>query len=310
MAFGDLNRINTNLQSLDAQFSLNQTNRQLADTQLQLSTGKQINRAEDDAAGFSIASKLGARVSGLEQGLQNTGDAKSVLDIAEASFDSITDILTELKTNATQAANDSLGSDEREFIQQQMDSLVEELDSLVEQTEFQGQNLLDGEFDATFQVGERTADEDEGTDGDVINVQINHNGESGFSGEGLGLHDGDLGDAVDEDNRELWVIDDDEAPGDSAHEAAQQAIADIDEALTTVASAVNTIGINQSQLTIREEILTQSINSNEAAQSRIEDADFAEVQSESVKMQILQQTGISALAQANQAPESVFGFLG
>ncbi len=308
MAFGDLNRINTNLQSLDAQFSLNQTNRDLAETQLRLSTGKQINRAEDDAAGFSIASKLGARIEGLDQGLQNTGDAKSVLDIAEASFDSITDILTELKTNATQAANDSLGSDEREFIQQQMDSLVEELDSLVEQTEFQGQNLLDGEFDATFQVGERTADEDEGTDGDVINVQINHDDDSGFSGEGLELHDGDLGDSVDDGNRALWVTED--GPEDTAHENAQAAIEDIDDALTTVASAVNSIGINQSQLTIREEILTQSINSNEAAQSRIQDADFAAEQSEAVKSQILQQTGISALAQANQAPEAVLGFLG
>ena len=276
MAFGDFNRIGTNLQSMNAQFSLNQTNRDLADTQLQLATGKQINRAEDDAAGFSIASKLGSRIAGLEQGLQNTGDAKSVLDIAESSFDSITDILTEMKVKATQAANDTLGDEEREFIGDQMEALAGELDSIVEQTVFQDQELIDGTYNATFQVGERQED--------VLNVTIDQSFEAGDLGvDGLDVSD---------------------------HEAAQDAMEAVDAALTTVASTVNQLGINQAQLSIREELLSQSIISNEAAQSRIQDADFAQVQSESVQLQILQQTGISALAQANQAPEAVLGFLG
>ena len=287
MAFGDLNRINTNLQSLDAQFNLNQTNRELAETQLKLSTGKEINRAEDDAAGFSIASKLGARIAGLEQGLQNTGDAKSVLDIAEASFGSITDILTEMKTKATQAANDSYGEEERTFLEDQIQSLAGELEAIVDQTEFQNQKLLDGSFDATFQVGERV--DHEGEDDDTINVAINSDGATaGFGPGDLGVDDLDV----------------------SSHDNAQESVEAIDDALTTVSSAVNSIGINQTQFSIREELLSQTINSNEAAKSRIEDADFAKVQSESVQLQILQQTGISALAQANQAPESVLGFLG
>src|SRR5690625_138132 len=91
--FGDLNRVNTNVQSLDAQLSLNKINKNLSDNQLRLSTGLRINRAEDDSAGFSIATKLNSRVAGLEQALQNVGDAKSVLDIAEASFDTIIDNL-------------------------------------------------------------------------------------------------------------------------------------------------------------------------------------------------------------------------
>ncbi len=288
MSFGDLNRINTNLQSLDAQFSLNQTNRDLAETQLRLSTGKQINRAEDDAAGFSIASKLGARVEGLEQGLQNTGDAKSVLDIAEASFDSVIDILTEMKVKATQAANDTYGEEERGFIQQQLEALSDELDSIVEQTEFQEQNLLDGSFDATFQVGERV--DPGGEEDDTINVTIEQDG-SGFDAEDMGV---DFRDDLDVDN----------------HDNAQEAVEAVDNALTSVAEAVNTIGINQTQLTIREEILTQTINSNEAAQSRIEDADFAQEQSQATQLQILQQTATASLAQANQAPEAVLGFLG
>ena len=279
MAFGDLNRINTNLQSLDARFSLDRINKDLGNTQLRLSTGFRINKAEDDSAGFSISTKLGARIAGLEQALANTGDAKSVLDIAEASFNSIIDILTTVKQKATQAANDTLGSDERGFIQSQVDSLVNELDALVAQTVFQGRGLLDGNYDATFQVGERTAD--------TINVAITSGG-GGYTSGDLSV-----------DSLSL-----------TSHASAQAAIVAADAALTSVATAVNQLGIYQTQLSIREEILTQSINSNNAARSRIRDADFAREQSESIKLQILQQTAIAALAQANAAPQSVLGFIG
>jgi len=72
---------------------------------------------------------------------------------------------------------------------------------------------------------------------------------------------------------------------------------------------VNNLGIYQTQLSIREEILTQAVNSNSSARSRVRDADFAKVQSEAVKLQILQQTAIASLAQANSAPQAVLGFL-
>ena len=89
-SFGDLNRVNTNVQSLDAQLSLNRVNRDLSNSRERLTTGKKINKAEDNAAGYSIATKLKSRAAGLEQSLQNVGDAKSVLDIAESSFDIVT----------------------------------------------------------------------------------------------------------------------------------------------------------------------------------------------------------------------------
>ncbi len=280
MAFADFNRINTNVQSLEARFSLDKINNRLGNTQLRLSTGLRINKAEDDAAGFSIAAKLSSRIAGLEQALQNTGDSKSVLDIAESSLNSILDILTTLKTKATQAANDTYGTDERGFIQSQVDSLVSELDSLIGQTVYQGNALLDGSYNATFQVGERTAD--------TINVQINSGGTAGFDSSGLGVN----------------------SLGVTTHANAQAAMLSIDAAISTVATVVNTLGIYQTQLSIREEILTQAINSNFSARSRIRDADFAKEQSEAIKLQILQQTAVAALAQANAAPQAVLGFLG
>ncbi len=274
MAFADLNRIRTNGQSLDARFSLDKINRDLGKAQLRLSTGFRINRAEDDAAGFSLSAKLSARIAGLEQALANAGDTKSVLDIAESSFNSIIDILTTMKTKATQAANDTLGTTERGFITSQQRSLASEITSLVNQTVYQDRPLLGGTYLATFQVGERITD--------TLSVTIN-----AFSATGLGI--GTL--------------------TYSSHTFALAAITAIDTAITSVATAVNALGIYQTQLSIREEILTQSINSNSSAKSRIKDADFAKEQSNVIKLQILQQTAISALTQANLAPQSVLGFL-
>lgn len=282
MAFGDLNRINTNLQSLNAQFSLNKINKRLGETQLRLATGKRINKAEDDAAGFSIAAKLSSRIAGLDQALANTGDAKSVLDIAESSLSSLLDILNTIKTKVTQAANDTYGTDERGFIQDQIDELLVEIDDLEAQTEYQGTRLLDGNYNAQFQVGERTAD--------IILVEINNGGAgTGFNSVGLGLSGTiDVTGGATDANQDLPLI---------------------DSAITDVADVANSLGIDQTKLSIREETLTQAINSNKSARSRIEDADFAEEQSNAVKLQILQQTAITALTQANAAPQAVLGFI-
>lgn len=275
MGFSDFNRINTNVQSLDARFSLDKINQQLAKTQLRLSTGYRINRAEDDAAGFSLSAKLSARISGLEQALANTGDSKSVLDIAESSFNSIIDILTTMKAKATQAANDTLGATERGFIAAQQTALAAEITALVNQTVYQDRPLLGGTYLATFQVGERVAD--------TLAVTLG----VGYTATNLGVN----------------------ALTYTSNTFAAAALTAIDSAITTLATAVNALGIYQTQLSIREEILTQSINSNSAARSRIKDADFAKEQSDLIKLQILQQTAISALSQANLAPEAVLGFL-
>ncbi|SMO93691.1 flagellin, partial [Gracilimonas mengyeensis] len=136
-SFGDLNRVNTNIQSLDAQLSLNKINKSMADNQLRMSTGLRINKAEDDAAGYSIATKLNSRVEGLDQALRNVGDAKSVLDIAESSFSTVMDNLVEMKGLATQAANDTLGDDERAYIGDQIAALAGDINEIADQTVFQ-----------------------------------------------------------------------------------------------------------------------------------------------------------------------------
>jgi flagellin len=151
-SFGDYNRVNTNVTAMDAQLSLNKINRDLGESRLRLSTGFKINNAEDDAAGFAIATKLKSRVAGLEQALQNVSDAKSVLGIVEGAYSSITDNLIEMKSLATQAANGTFSSTELGYIGNQIIALGTDINDIADSTKFNGIQLLDAQT-LTFQVG-------------------------------------------------------------------------------------------------------------------------------------------------------------
>ncbi|MCC5924957.1 MAG: flagellin [Bacteroidetes bacterium] len=317
-SFGDINRINTNIQALDSQLSLNRINKGLAENQMRLSTGLRINRAEDDAAGYSIATKLNARVAGLEQALANVGDAKSVLEIAESSFDTVMDQLIEMKALATQAANDTLGSTERKFIADQIKALGNDINEIAAQTVFQDYQLLDGEVNAggnstftnaftlTFQVGERAQDT-LGTSISAVNIAalFNTGAVQGVDANGANVAIADITIVQDATNVRGTFNFNDAESGDF-----RNFIGAIDKAIDSMAERVNEIGVAQSSLSLREVTLSQSISANSSAASRIMDTDFAKEQSESIRLQILQQTATSALAQANNGPQSVLGFLG
>lgn len=275
--FGDTNRIGTNVSALQAQQALNRVNVQIQDTQLQLATGKRINRAGDDAAGFAIANKIGSRITGMSQAMNNVADARSVLDLAEGGLSAITDVLSQINAKVVQGATGTLGATERGFITDQITALVGEIDEIVDSTTYQDLNLLDGTFTTTIQTGEATAN--------TLAVAINS-----VNADDLGF--------------------------DAAFLASLATQAGYNTALGTVTTAVddvseifNSIGVVQSQLSAREENLSQSIIANSAAKSRIEDADFAKVQSESIRLQILQQTTTNAFTIANTSPQAVLGFL-
>ncbi|MCR9133221.1 MAG: flagellin [bacterium] len=314
-SFGDLNRVNTNVQSLDAQLSLNRVNRDLANSRERLTTGKQINKAEDNAAGYSIATKLKSRVAGLEQSLQNVGDAKSVLDIAESSFDVVMDSLIEMKSLATQASNDTLGDTERGYIGDQIAAIGNDINEVANQTIYQDTELLNGannsgSISLTFQTGERAED--------TITATINavNVGEL-FAASGdasLGATTTAGGGAASGGAISVTAATASDQGTFTFASTATSAdfnnfISAVDSAIDTMATNVNTIGITQSSLSLREDTLSESISATESAKSRIMDTDFAKEQSESVRLQILQQTATSALAQANNGPQSVLGFI-
>ena len=301
-SFGDYNRVNTNVTAMDAQLSLNKINRDLGESRLRLSTGFKINNAEDDAAGFAIATKLKSRVAGLEQALQNVSDAKSLLGVVEGAYGSVIDNLIEMKSLATQAANDTLSATERGYISSQINALGDDINSIAVSTKFNGLTLLDSNS-LTFQVGEGTTDTKAVTLSE-INVKT-------LFGP---TDDTDLGDASNADIK--MDLANDATRGEILFTSTADGVdfralvGHIDDAIATMNNSMNQVGIDQRSLSGKEVNLTEAITANSAAKSRIMDTDFAKEQSNSIRLQILQQTATAALSQANMGPQAVLGFLG
>ena len=355
-SFGDYNRVNTNVTAMDAQLSLNKINRDLGDSRLKLSTGFKINNAEDDAAGFAIATKLKSRVAGLEQALQNVSDAKSVLGIAEAAYNSIVDNLIEMKTLATQAANGTIATNSSEmgYIASQLEALGDDINDIASSTTFNGVDLTGSSAGSmTFQVGETSTDTFEVTLSEVNMGTLFLNTFSGAGADDQAAHSGEvLGDETNGGTpanaasgggllhmEYLYETDQGDNDGVNGFKGASIGVrastgvaathdklyideltvnaADmrsfmghIDTAIGTMNGKLNDIGINQRSLSGKEVNLTEAITANSAARSRIMDTDFAKEQSNSIRLQILQQTATAALSQANMGPQAVLGFLG
>jgi flagellin len=316
-SFGDYNRVNTNVTAMDAQLSLNKINRDLGDSRLRLSTGFKINNAEDDAAGFAIATKLKSRVAGLEQALQNVSDAKSVLGVVEGAYNSIMDNLIEMKSLSTQASNDTLSANERTYIAKQINALGDDINSVSDSATFNGIDLL-ASGTKTFQVGEGT--------GDTMDVAFQDVSVVGL----FGADGADLAASSDPDEIEVQLagsanhletsntsitkgqinFDTTSSVVDAGAEDFNTFTTKIDTAIGTLNGYMNQVGIDQRSLSGKEVNLTEAITANSAARSRIMDTDFAKEQSNSIRLQILQQTATAALSQANMGPQAVLGFLG
>lgn len=150
MAVADFSRINSNIGALNALNSLNNVNNKLGMHQLRLATGKRINSAADDPAGLTIATTFRQRNENLKVALDNIGDAKNLMSVAEGGLNKIQDILLEMRNKSEQAASDTLGSQERTAIQDQLAEFAKEIDDIVDQTTWNGNKLLDGLQSSNF----------------------------------------------------------------------------------------------------------------------------------------------------------------
>ena len=271
---GDLTRIATNVSALKALNALNSINSEMGMRQLRLATGSRINSAAEDAAGWVIGKGMEARSHGLNQALANVGDGQSMLGVAEGGLQQVLDILITMKEKVTQAISDTLGSSEREAVEAQLDDLASEIDSIVAQSTYNDVALLDGTYTSkVLQVGSET------TDTISVSISSNHGAAS------LAVADTDL------------VV--------TSASTASTALSSVNAAIDTVNSSILTVGSLGARLAIKSTALSQIAANTEAAKSQVLDADLAREQLEVVKLQILQQTAIAALSQANIAPQSV-----
>jgi len=150
--------INTNVKALVAQNSLNVNNRTMSKTMEQLSTGKRINGAADDAAGLAISTKMTSQIRGLNQAVRNANDGISLIQTAEGALNEITNMLQRMRQLAVQSANDTNTGSDREALNAEFGQLRDEINRIGNNTQFNGMNILDQSFDDdsgtfSFQVG-------------------------------------------------------------------------------------------------------------------------------------------------------------
>ncbi|CUS79563.1 flagellin [Candidatus Kryptobacter tengchongensis] len=275
MAFSQGTRINTNIAAMNAYNALNDINRELGVHQLRLATGKKINSVSDDPSGYTIAKKLQARSRGLAQAINNVGDAKNVLSIAEGGLQKINDLLVSIKEQVTRAVNGGLSNDELQAIATQINDYMSEIDDIVRQTKFNGMQLLNGAGGGAwvtgraFQIGSDS--------GDTLTVKFDITVDSTLI-------------------KSSAVV---------TSDLTSSFITTVDNAIRTVTQQLQYVGSLVNRLDVKEANLIVSMTNTEAAASRIFDADIAKEQVEVAKLLILQQTATAQLAQDNAAPQGV-----
>ncbi len=260
-------RINTNVASINTQRHLYNTTINFNKSMEKLSSGLRVNRAADDAAGLAISEGLRSDIRALEQASRNASDGISLVQTAEGALDEVSTILLRLRELTEQSLNGTLTDAERGYLDAEYQALLEEIDRIAASTEFNGISLLDSSGGSVaIQVGINT------NAYDSIAVDLSTNRDSAT----LGLTTG-IGSATD----------------------ATTAMGQVLTAIDTVSAARSDFGAIQNRLESSIRNINNQAENLSAANSRIRDVDVANETSRLTSFQILQQAGISMLAQAN-----------
>jgi flagellin len=274
-------KVHANTPALTALDSLYRSNNKIAVHQARLASGKRINTAKDDSAGYAIARSLQQRAMGLRGALANVRNAKSILSIAEGGYQAQMDVLLTIKSKTVQAADSSLNADQRTAVRNQVKQLLLEVDDIQNQAKWNGSNIFGSTF--SFHVG---ADKE-----DKLAVAMASSTSAALGGDTTANLSsmGETGGTYSIEDETKSAL----------------AIGAVDSAIQSLATVIQNIGDTIIRLGLKADSLSITASNTEATRSNYEDADMAVEQLEFLKHQIVQQTGISALSQANSAPQIV-----
>lgn len=279
--------INTNVKSLVAQNAATVNNRSLSKAMEQLSTGKRINSAADDAAGLAISNKMTSTIRGLDQAVRNANDGISLLQTAEGATQEITNMLQRMRELAVQAGNDTNTATDRSAMNTEVTALKNEITRIADNTSWNGMKLFTGATagsaggigttgNVTLQVGSGSAASNQ------ISVQFDDIDDTKLGINGISL---------------------------TTRSGATGALTTLDTAITTIDTDRARFGATINRLTYAVDNLTNISQNTQDSRSRILDTDYAQTTTELARTQIIQQAATAMLAQANQAPQSVLSLL-
>lgn len=271
--------VNTNLSAMRASNALNKTQASLSHTLAKISSGMRVTKAADDAAGSAVASNLHTRARSGRQAMRNANDGISIIQTAEGATKEVLNILDRMRELAVQSSSETLANDERVYIDDEFEQLSDEVERIARATEFNDLQLADGsKTSLSVQVGVTSGTESQLTIdlGDLTVSTLN----------------------VDTTTVDLTVA-----------SSARDAIDTIDDAIDVVNSTRAGYGAVQNRIDSAIANMSTYVESLSAAESQIMDADYAHETAEMTKLQVMQQAGTAALAQARTINQSVISLL-
>jgi len=281
--------VNTNISASVAQAALARNDRALGTAMEQLSTGRKINSAADNASGLAISTRMTSQIRGLDQAVRNANDAISMVNTAEGALDEISNMLQRMRELAVQSGTGTTSSNDRVSIDAEYDHLVAEIERVSANTEFNGRALLTGAAGGaatvsgvTYQVGM------DPTQTIAVNFGNMASDATMASLNGFGLDATTIASAIAKSSRVIVAA---------------------DVAIEAVSTQRATFGAVSNRLEHSVDNLTNVMTQAEASRSRILDTDYAASTSELARTQIIQQAGTAMLAQANQLPATVLALL-
>ncbi|MBP7844939.1 MAG: flagellin FliC [Proteobacteria bacterium] len=274
-------RINTNIASVNAQRQLRGTQAKLSTSFEQLASGRRINKSADDAAGLAISESLNSSVRSYMQSGRNAQDGISFIQVAEGGMSEVANMVTRIRELSVQAASDTVGQNERSYLDREAQQMKLEIERIANSTKFNGQTLLNGQGSKLdFQVG---------VGNDEFLDRISYDpGATDVTLSKLGLGSIDL----------------------SSKSSAQNGLNYIDDSINVINSNRSVLGSLQNRLGTTIANNEVAVENFQAAKSRILDADMASVSSDLARETVKTQASTSVLAQANMGTQAALKLIG
>ncbi|WP_396439422.1 flagellin [Limnohabitans sp.] len=274
--------INTNVKSIVAQNAMTVNSRSMSKVMEQLSTGKRINGAADDAAGLAISEKMTAQIRGLNQAVRNANDGISMIQVAEGATVEVTNMLQRMRELAVQGLNDTNALVDTNAIKTEFQQLSKEIERISNNTEWNTKKISDGSTSvAVYQVGANSSQ----------TITIAFSDIKALSGMTAVMSAASA------------------ASAGSVADFAGTTISNLDTAINAIGTYRSTLGATINRLNYAADNLQNVSTNTSASRSRIQDTDYAQATTELARTQIIQQAATAMLAQANQQPQSVLSLL-
>ena len=274
--------VNTNVSALNAQRQLFDSTAALDKSFERLSSGFRINSAADDAAGLQISERLTSQIQGIEQAVRNANDAISLTQTAEGALGETTNALQRIRQLSIQSQNGINSAADRNALNSEVSALKNEITRISTDTTYNGIELFDGTYSASFLVGANSGQNIS------VNLSAGSIATAGFSAAGLGLASLSVSTAAD----------------------ASAAVALIDTALSAIGGVRADLGAAENRFSSSIRNLSNVNENLSSARSRVLDTDFASETANLTKNQILQQASIAVLSQASNRPQTALSLLG